>query len=85
MIHCFKALFLCQKGENPNRILSFLVASLRLAMIRFAQTGRREYPLPSGTAPCETKVVRFWAVWVLRRKDRVPERGIAIERNTSAN
>lgn len=42
MIHCFKALFLCQKGENPNRILSFLVASLRLAKIRFAQLFGRE-------------------------------------------
>ena len=40
-----------QKGENPNRILSFLVARLRRAMIRFAQILGREYPIPSQARP----------------------------------
>jgi len=31
-----------KKRENPNRILSFLAASLRLAEIRFAQILGRE-------------------------------------------
>ena len=65
MIHCIKVLFLCQKGENPNRILSFLVAHLLRAKIRFAQICRKEYPIPSGTAPCETKPVRIWTALFL--------------------
>ena len=44
-----------QKGENPNWILSFLATRRRRAMIRFAQIGRREYPIPLRHRPMRDK------------------------------
>ena len=52
MIPCIKVLFLYQK-RGIRKDAPFLVASLRLAMIRFAQILGREYPIPSQARPMQ--------------------------------
>ena len=70
-----KSLLPHQKGENPIRILSFLMPHLRRGRIRFAQIQREGHTLPSRALPMRTwNLVRI-LIAPLRKSNGHPDRG----------